>query len=122
MPSGRERVQQVNKGTLSLQRMGVAPCDLSLVSEVLLGKYNYPGCRVSSPMFPEKNQDSGGGIGPVCGGRQVSSKKMVERRVMSVIVLPSWFPEGQGSAGTCSRRKRNVGGLQGLVIISVFSK
>ena len=38
----------------------MAPCDLSLVSEVLLGKYNYPGCRVSSPMFPEKNQDSGG--------------------------------------------------------------
>ena len=60
MPSGRERVQQVNKGTLSLQRMGVAPCDLSLVSEVLLGKYNYPGCRVSSPIFPEKNQDSRG--------------------------------------------------------------
>ena len=77
----------------------MAPCDLSLVSEVLLGKYNCPGCRVSSPMFPEKNQDSGGGIGPVCGGRQVSRKKKVERRVMSVIVLPSWFPEGQGSAG-----------------------
>ena len=31
-------------------------------------------------MFPEKNQDSGGGIGPVCGGWQVSSKKMVERK------------------------------------------
>ena len=46
----------------------MAPCDLSLLSEVLLGKYNYPGFRDSSPMFPEKNQDSGGGIGPVCGG------------------------------------------------------
>ena len=77
----------------------MAPCDLSPVSEVLLGKHNCPGCRVSSPMFPERNQDSGGGIGPVCGGRQVSRKKKVERRVMSVIVLPSWFPEGQGSAG-----------------------
>ena len=44
------------------------------------GKYNYPGFRVSSPMFPEKNQDSGGGIGPVSGGWQTSSKKMVERK------------------------------------------
>ena len=68
------------KGTLSLRGQGVAPCDLSLLSEVLLGKYNYPGFRVSSPVFPEKNQDSGGGIGPVCGGWQVSSKKMVERK------------------------------------------
>ena len=57
----------------------MAPCDLSLVSEVLLGKYNYPGLRASSPMF-SKNQDSGGGIGPICAGRQVSSKKMVERK------------------------------------------
>ena len=31
-------------------------------------------------MFPEKNQDSGGGIGPVSGGWQTSSKKMVERK------------------------------------------
>ena len=31
-------------------------------------------------MFPENNQDSGGGIGPVCGGWQVSSKKVVERK------------------------------------------
>ena len=60
-PAGEER-------TLSLRGEGVAPCDLSLLSEVLLGKYNYPGFRDSSPMFPEKNQDSGGGIGPVCGG------------------------------------------------------
>ena len=58
----------------------MAPSDLSLVSDELLGKYNYPGCRVSSPMFPEKNQDSCGGIGPVCGGRLVSSKEMVERK------------------------------------------
>uniref|UniRef100_A0A8B9WE51 Interferon omega-1-like n=1 Tax=Bos mutus grunniens TaxID=30521 RepID=A0A8B9WE51_BOSMU len=31
---------------------------------------------------------------------------------MSVIVLTSWFPEAQprGPAGTCSRRKRNMGG------------
>ena len=58
----------------------MAPCDLSLVSEMLLGKYNYPGFRDSSPMFPEKNQDSGGGIGPGYGGQQVSSKKMVERK------------------------------------------
>ena len=57
----------------------MAPCDLSLVSDVLLGKYNYPELRVSSPMFSEKNQDSGGSIGPVCGGQQVSSKKMVEK-------------------------------------------
>ena len=57
----------------------MAPCDLFLVSEVLLGEYNYPGLRASSPMF-SKNQDSGGGIGPICAGRQVSSKKMVERK------------------------------------------
>ena len=70
----------MRKGTQSLQRTEEAPCDLSLVSEVLLGKYNCPGFRDSSPMFPEKNQDSGGGIGPGCGGQQVSSKKMVERK------------------------------------------
>ena len=79
-PVCREGVQQMRKGTQSLQRTEEAPCDLSLVSEVLLGKYNYPGFRDSSPMFPEKNQDSGGSIGPGCGGRQVSSKKMVERK------------------------------------------
>ena len=45
----------------------MVPCDPSVVSEVLMGNYNYPGIRVSSPMFPEKNQDSGGGTGPVCG-------------------------------------------------------
>ena len=50
----------MRKGTQSLQRTEEAPCDLSLVSEVLLGKYNCPGFRDSSPMFPEKNQDSGG--------------------------------------------------------------
>ena len=58
----------------------MAPYDLSLVSEVLLGKYNYPGLRVSLSMLSEKNQDCGGGIGPVCGGQQVSSKKMVDRK------------------------------------------
>ena len=58
----------------------MAPCDLSLVSEVLLGKYNYPGLRVSLSMLSEKNQDSGGSIGPVCGGQQVSSKKMMARK------------------------------------------
>ena len=85
----------------------MAPRDLSLGSEVLLGKYNYPGCRVSSPMFPEKNQDSGGGIDPVCGGRQVSTERKGD-----VCNGPDlWFPKTQphGPAGTCSRRKKNVG-------------
>lgn len=76
----RERVQQGIKGLCQSRGQAVAACDLSLVSEVLLGKYKYPGMRVSSPMFPEKNQDPGGGTGPVCGGRQVSSKKLVERK------------------------------------------
>ena len=31
-------------------------------------------------MFPEKNQAYGEIIGSVCGGQQVSSKKMVERK------------------------------------------
>ena len=70
----------MRKGLCHSRGQGVAPCDLSLVSEVLLGKYNYPGFGVSSPMFSEKNQDCGGGIGPVCGGQQVSSKKMMERK------------------------------------------
>ena len=43
------------------------------------GNNNYPGFRTSTPKFPEKNQDSGASIGPVCGGQQVSKKKMVER-------------------------------------------
>ena len=49
-------------------------------------------------------------------------RKWWKERVMFVMVLPSWFPEGQGSAGMCSRRTRNVGGVQGLMIISLFSK
>ena len=69
----------MRKGLCHSRRQAVVPCDPSLVSEVLMGNYNYPGIRVSSPMFPEKNQDSGGCIGPVCGQRLVSSKKMVER-------------------------------------------
>ena len=50
--------------------------------------------------------------------------KMVKASVMSVIVLTSWFPEAQphGPAGTCSRRKRNMGVVHGLIIISLFSK
>ena len=54
-PALRERAQQVIKGLCHSQGQSVAACDLSLMSEVLLGKYNYPGIRVSSPMFPEKN-------------------------------------------------------------------
>ena len=50
------------------------------------------------------------------------ARKWWKERVMSVMVLPSRFPEGQGFAGMCSRRKRNVGGVQGLIIISLFSK
>ena len=101
----------------------MAPCDLSLVSEVLLGKYNYPGLRVSSPMF-SKNQDSGGGIGPVCGGQQVSSKKMVGKNDDICSSPDLRFPEAQpnGLAGMCSRRNRNRGGVHGLIIISLFSK
>ena len=49
-------------------------------------------------------------------------RKWRKERVMFVMVLPSWFPEGQGSAGMCSRRTRNVGGVQGLMIISLLSK
>ena len=79
-PVLREGVQQVRKGLTHSRGQAVAPCDLSLVSEVLLGKYNYLGVRISSPMFPEKNQDSGGCIGLVCGGPQVSNKKTVERK------------------------------------------
>ena len=102
----------------------MAPCDLSLVSEVLLGKYNYPGCTVSSPVFPEKNQDSGGGIGPVCGGQQVSSKKMVGKNDDICNSPDLRFPEAQpnGLAGMGSRRNRNRGGVHGLIVISLFSK
>ena len=48
------------------------------------------------------------------------ARKWWKERVMSVMVLPSWFPEGQGFARMCSRRKRNVGEVQGLIIISLF--
>ena len=66
-PALMEGVQQVRKGLTHSRGQAVAACDLSLVSEVLMGNYNYLGIRVSSPMLPEKNQDSGGGTGPVCG-------------------------------------------------------
>ena len=38
-------------------------------------------------MFPEKNQDSGRGIGPVCGGQQFPARKWWKERVMSVMAL-----------------------------------
>ena len=66
-PALMEGVQQVRKGLTHSQGPAVAACHLCLVSEVLMGNYNYPGIRVSSPMFPEKNQESGGGSCPVCG-------------------------------------------------------
>ena len=84
LSSGRES----RRGGRASVTLEVVPCDLSLVSEVLLGKYNYPGFGVSSPMF-SKNQDSGGSIGPVCGGQQVSSKKWWEKMMISVTVLTS---------------------------------
>ena len=99
------------EGTLSLQRTGGGSM-WSLPSEWgAAGKYNYPGFRDSSPMFPEKNQDSGRGIGPVCGGQQSPARKWWKERVMSVMALTLWFPKTQphGPAGTCSRRKKNMG-------------
>ena len=45
-PGRKEGVQEVMKGLC-----------LSRVSEVLLGKYNYPGIRVSPPILSEKNQN-----------------------------------------------------------------
>ena len=66
--------------TLSLQRTGCGSTRSLHCAWGADGKYNYLGMRVSSPMFPEKNQDSGGCIGPVCGEQEVSSKKMVERK------------------------------------------
>lgn len=76
-------------------------------------------------MFPEKKQDSGGGIGPASEGQQVSSMlKMVERKRHVCNVLTPWFPEAQphGPAGTCSRRKGNIGEAHGLIIFRIFSK
>ena len=67
----------------------MAPCDLSLVSEVLLGKYNYPGLRVSLSMFSEKNQDSGGSIGPVCEDDKSPVRKWWKKMMISVTVLTS---------------------------------
>ena len=69
----------MSKGTLSPRGQGVAPCDLSLRVRCCWGNTIILEL-VSSPMFPDKNQDSSGGIGPASGGQQVSGMKMVERK------------------------------------------
>lgn len=97
----------------------------SLPYEVLLGKYHCPGFRVSSSMFPEKNQDSVGIIGSVLEDDRSPSRKWWKENVMSVTVLTSWSPEAQpqGPAGNCSRIcSRNMEEDLGLVIISLFCK
>ena len=82
-------------------------------------------------MFPEKNQDSGGIIGSVCGGKQVSSKKMVERKgdvcnspdlKEKGTVCNSPWPQPQGPAGNCSRKNGYMEEDLGLIIISLFYK
>ena len=96
----------------------------SLPYKVLLGKYHCPGFRVSSSMFPEKNQDSGGIIGSVLEDDRSPARKWWKENVMSVTVLTSWSPEAQpqGPAGNCSRKNRKMEKDLGLVIISLFCK
>ena len=49
-------------------------------------------------------------------------RKWWKERVMSVMALTLWFPKTQphGPAGTCSRRRKNVGWAHGLIIISLL--
>ena len=49
VPSGRE--SRLGRGLCHSRGEGVTRCDLSLVTEVLLGKYNCLGIRISTPIF-----------------------------------------------------------------------
>lgn len=69
-------------------------CDLSLVSEVLLGKYNFLGIRISTPIFSGKEPGFLVGVlaQPVEDYRS-PVRKWWQERTISIIVLTSWSPE-----------------------------
>ena len=50
-PASGSGSRRLGWGLCSSRGYGVTRCDISLVSEVLLGKHNYPGVRIATPIF-----------------------------------------------------------------------
>ena len=123
-PVLREGVQQVRNRLCHSRGQGVAPFDLSVVSEVLMGNTIILELESPHPCSLRRTRILVGVLAQSVEDKRSPVRKWWKERVMSVIVLPSWFPNTQphGPAGTCSRRKRNVGEAHGLIIISLFSK
>ena len=123
LPSGRESSRWAS-GLSHSRGQGVAPFDLSVVSEVLMGNTIILELESPHPCSLRRTRILVGVLAQSVEDKRSPVRKWWKERVMSVIVLPSWFPNTQphGPAGTCSRRKRNVGEAHGLIIISLFSK
>ena len=124
-PALREELQQVSKGTLSLQRteggsMWSLLCEWGAAGEIQLSWNS----SLPTHIIWEEPEFSVGVMARPAKDNRSPVWKWWKESMMSVIVLTSWFPEAQphAPAGTCSRRKRNMGGAHGLIIISLFSR
>ena len=103
-PAGEE-------GTLSLREEGVAPCDLFLLSEVLLENTIILDLESPHPCSLRRTRILVGVLAQSVEDDRPPARKWWKERVMSVMAMTLWFPKTQphGPAGTCSRRKKNVG-------------
>ena len=110
-PVHREGVQQVRKGLCHSRGQGVAPCDLSLLSEVLLENTIILDVASPHPCSLRRTRILVGVLAQSVEDDRPPARKWWKERVMSVMAMTLWFPKTQphGPAGTCSRRKKNVG-------------
>ena len=110
-PVSRKGVQQVRKGLCHSRGQRVAPCDLSLGSEVLLENTIILDVESPHPCSLRRTRILAGVLAQSVEVDWSLVRKWWKERVMSVMALTLWFPKTQphGPAGTCSRRKKNMG-------------
>ena len=110
-PVSRKGVQQVRKGPCHSRGQRVAPCDLSLGSEVLLENTIILDVESPHPCSLRRTRILAGVLAQSVEVDWSLVRKWWKERVMSVMALTLWFPKTQphGPAGMCSRRKKNVG-------------
>ena len=110
-------------GLCSSRGQGVTRCDTPLVREMLPGKHNHLGIRISTPIFSWKEPGFLSGIlAQAVEDYKSPGRTWWKERTTSVIVLTSWSPEAEpyGSAWTCSRSKRNIKEYHSLIVTGLF--
>ena len=98
-PVSRKGVQQVRKGLCHSRGQRVAPCDLSLGSEVLLENTIILDVESPHPCSLRRTRILVGVLAQSVEDDRSPVRKWWKERLSSVMVLPSWFPDGQGSSG-----------------------